>query len=541
MTSIDEYNRRYKLLIQVIIFLGIAIRLYQLFDDRSLWNDEMYLASSLVRLNLWELATQTLDYEQKAPLGFLWAVKICVLIFGKSEMALRLFPLLCGIATLFVFRPVARFFLQPLAVVAAMGILAFSPFTIYHSVEIKQYSTELLAAVFLLWLSGRFSEKTDRKSLLLYGLFGALTVWFSFSSLFILAGIATGTSIYLAVKKKWKLLWPSLIPFFLWALSFGVSYILFVKNHPAQEWLVEWFTLSHGFMPLPPKSVADFGWFLHKLFGLFHYPLGLSWYSLPPDVHPIPRLLARMAPLPLLLLGTGLVAFWRSGKKHLLVFMLPIILHLMASGIQAYPFLERLTFYLAPILILLVARGVQVIVQFFSPNKLFTFLLVALLLFGPVWNTTSQLVNTALFGDFKKSYDREALLYINQHFQRGDVVYVYWNNLVPYRYYKDNYNLKFLAVEGRDHKFTAKNLDEYLQLLEQDIKRLQGYKRVWLIYNKILPNGNIGDRMYDPEWYFKTNVHVPIEKVHPLFARYRKQVQTLETRNVTVALFQWSE
>lgn len=524
----------------IFIILGIALRLFHFFDNRSLWNDEMYLASSLVRLNLWELATSPLDYEQKAPLGFLWAVKLCVILFGKSEMALRLFPLLCGIATLFIFRPVAHYFLRPVAAVAAMGIMAFSPLIIYHAVEIKQYSTELLASVFLLALYCRYHQKTNNKSLFLYGILGAVTVWFSFSSVFMLVGIALGTCIYLALKKNWSLLFRSMIPFGIWAVSFGISYVLFVKNHPAKEWLVEWFALSHGFMPLPPKSAADMSWFVHKLFGIFHYPLGLSWVSLPPETAPVPRLLARMAIVPLALLVAGLVAFWRGGKKHLLVFSMPILLHLLASGVQAFPFLERLTFYLAPIFILLIARGVQVVTDFFPTKQWLAYLLVGLLLFGPVFNIFRQTMDTSMFADFKKSYDRETLLYIDQHAQPGDVVYVYWNNLVPYRYYKDNYGLKFKAVEGADHKFSATNVDEYMKLVEQDVQRLSGAKRVWLIYNKILPNGKIGDRMYDPEWYFKTDVHVPIEKVQPLFGKYGKQLEMVETRNVNVVLFDWN-
>ncbi len=531
----------YSRLIQIFIFLGIAIRLFHLFNNRSLWNDEMYLASSLVRMNLMELANSPLDYEQKAPLGFLWAVKLCVMVFGKSEMALRLFPLVCGIAALVLFRPVARHFLKPIAAMAAMGIMAFSPFIIYHAVEIKQYSTELLATVFLLWLYCRYGHQSNQRSLLIYGLLGAVTVWFSFSSVFILVGIAGGTCIYLAYKKKWAFLWAAIIPFAMWAVSFGINYILFVKNHPAKEWLIEWFTLSHGFMPLPPKSFSDLGWFVHKLFGIFNYPLGLSWFSLPPEQHPVARLLARMSVVPLLLLGVGLVAYWRTQKRHLLVFTLPIFLHLLASGVKAFPFMERLTFYLAPLVILFIARGVQSIAEYFTAKKVIPYVVVGLLLFGPLFNTARQLVAPALFGDFKKSYDREALLFIDQNFKKGDVVYVYWNNRVPYRYYKENYNLQFKAVEGADHKFTVSNMEAYMQKLEQDIQALKGHNRVWIIYNKILPNGNIGDRMYDPEWYFKSGINVPVEKVHPLFAHYGKQVQVLETRNVNVALFQWGQ
>ncbi|MBC3542129.1 glycosyltransferase family 39 protein, partial [Rufibacter sp. H-1] len=89
-------------------------------------------------------------YEQKAPLGFLWAERLAVELLGKGEMALRLFPLLCGLAALAAFVPVARHFLRPWAAALAVGLLALASPAVYHAVEAKQYSTELLASVLAL-------------------------------------------------------------------------------------------------------------------------------------------------------------------------------------------------------------------------------------------------------------------------------------------------------------------------------------------------------------------------------------------------------
>jgi uncharacterized membrane protein YuzA (DUF378 family) len=539
--GLTNRTNQFNVILRAVIFLGITFRLFHFFYNRSLWNDEMYLASSLVKMNFWDLATKPMDYEQKAPIGFLWGVKSCVMLFGKSEMALRLFPLLTGIAALFAFVPVARYFLGPLAVVVAVCIMAFSPYSIYHSVEIKQYSSELLAATLLLMFYCRNLGKMDRNRLLQWGLLGSLTVWFSFSSIFILVGMAAGICLHYVIKKNWQALTRSMIPFSIWAVSFGISYLLFTKNHKAQPWLIEWFQLSHGFMPFPPASLSDMSWFVHKLFGLFHYPLGLSWFTLPPDQHPALRLIVRMSFLALIFFVAGIVSIWRSDKRSFLVFTFPFLLHLIASALLIYPFLERLTFYLLPVLIIVVVAGFESISRLFSSRKGIATLLAVLLLFGPMFNSIKQALNPGLFGDFKKSYDREALLYIDKNYRQGDVVYVYWNNLVPYRYYSGTYPLRYKALEGNDHRFTSKNLNEYMQKLQADIAALKGNRRVWLIYNKILPNGNIGDRMYDPEWYFKTDVHVPLEKVHPLFSSYGKKIDQLETRNVNVVLFDLSK
>ena len=180
----------WKPILWIFIGLGIFFRLFHFLDNRSLYIDEIFLATSLVKMNFAELTAPMLEYEQKAPLGFLWVTRLMVLLFGKGEMALRLFPLICGIATLFVFLPVARYFLKPVGVVVAVGVLAAAPPLIYHAVEAKQYSTELFATVVALLLYIRFHQRMNLRALVQWGLGGAIILWFSFSSIFVLAGMA---------------------------------------------------------------------------------------------------------------------------------------------------------------------------------------------------------------------------------------------------------------------------------------------------------------------------------------------------------------
>jgi len=192
----------WRIAVWVMLGLGIFFWLFHFFNNRSLYVDEIFLATSLAKMNFLELTAPMLDYEQKAPLGFLWIERVMVLLFGNGEMALRLFPLLCGIASLFLFRPVARYFLKPVGVVVAMGILAAAPPLIYHAVEAKQYSTELFATVIALFLYTRFHKQMALPSLLLWGVSGALLLWFSFSSIFILAGMAMGICLHYLIKKN---------------------------------------------------------------------------------------------------------------------------------------------------------------------------------------------------------------------------------------------------------------------------------------------------------------------------------------------------
>src|ERR1700709_2485323 len=105
LTATEDQDNGYKIIIWCIIGVGIALRLFHYFNDRSLWEDEIYLSTGLVKLSLSGLLHQSLDFQQKAPIGYLLIAKLCTMLFGPQEMGLRLLPLLCGIGSLFVFLP----------------------------------------------------------------------------------------------------------------------------------------------------------------------------------------------------------------------------------------------------------------------------------------------------------------------------------------------------------------------------------------------------------------------------------------------------
>ena len=71
-----------------IIAVGAGLRLHLFFANRSLWLDEAMLAINLVRRTPAELLLP-LDYAQGAPLGFLYAQKLIIMLAGSSEPSLR--------------------------------------------------------------------------------------------------------------------------------------------------------------------------------------------------------------------------------------------------------------------------------------------------------------------------------------------------------------------------------------------------------------------------------------------------------------------
>ena len=87
--------------------LGLLARLARYAQGLPFWSDECFLASNFLGRGFLGLA-KPLDNGQVAPLAFLWVERAAVLALGFSEWSLRLFPLLCGLASVVLFAFVAR-------------------------------------------------------------------------------------------------------------------------------------------------------------------------------------------------------------------------------------------------------------------------------------------------------------------------------------------------------------------------------------------------------------------------------------------------
>jgi len=71
------------------------------------------LALNIINKNFTQLLTQPLEYDQASPLLFLVIEKVFVNTFGTSEYALRLFPSVCGVLSLFLFYRLSKLCLAP--------------------------------------------------------------------------------------------------------------------------------------------------------------------------------------------------------------------------------------------------------------------------------------------------------------------------------------------------------------------------------------------------------------------------------------------
>lgn len=519
-------------LIYIFLVLGVAFRLFHFFYNRSLWMDEVYLSSSLIKYDLNELITKPLFYQQKAPIGFLILVKLFLKIFGNNELALRIVPLISGTAAMLLFVPVAKFFLQRMASVLAIGIFCLAPALVYHSVEIKQYSTELFGTIASLYLYTIFKNRTDYKGLLIWSLLGAIILWFSYSSIFILGGIGIGLAIHYIYSKQWRILFKHASVFSIWLLSFVVNYVLFTHKHAESEWIAYWFRTYQNFMPFPPKSVDDLKWFAYNLYNLMDYPLGLVWKF--KNHNATLNTLIKIPLLATILLLTGIYAGLKKNLKQFLILIIPISLTLIASGLELYPLIERFWVFISPIFILFICFGFELMSN--KLKSIYLSLTILVIVLSPtIFQIISDTVQPDKFYFTKKSFQRESLFYINNKYKPGDAVYVYWNNLPGYRLYKNLYQFKFSAIEGSDKRKVSNSYPDYYNKLHSDFSQFSNSKRVWVIYNKQF-NSDIGNLIDEPKWYYEKS-KPPVKHLVDELSKTFKINDQFETKDLIVYLF----
>ncbi len=135
-----------KAAVGVLIVLGVVLRLRQYLTGRSLWIDEAMLALNVVNRDFFGLF-KPLDLDQGSPIGFLLVEKIANSFFGRSEYALRLVPLIVGIASIWLFYLLLKRTTSGPGLLIALALFVFNPRLIYYSSEVKQYIVDVSVTI----------------------------------------------------------------------------------------------------------------------------------------------------------------------------------------------------------------------------------------------------------------------------------------------------------------------------------------------------------------------------------------------------------
>lgn len=402
-------------LILCVLAMGMGLRVYAYERNASLWNDEAMLALNIVERSPRELL-QPLDYNQGAPVGYLLAVKLSTETLGIHERGLR-FPSLFAAVLGFLLFGYWVFRTLPLrTAVTAFAIFALSPYLIAYAAEAKQYALDATIAIGLLMIAMvRYEQRSPMRHALVLGGSGAIAIWFSHPSIFVLAGIGT-VWLWQCRSESGRRL-PTLLMGGLWLASFAASYLVILRHLGTNNYLREFWAST--FMPFPPRSLADIGWFVDSLFGMFKRPGGFNGLDLG---------LAGIAALAYIL---GCAKLYREQRILLLHLVLPIAFCLVASGLGRYPFAGRLILFTVPLLIVPVAVGILVIKDALSQWDPRAGVLAIGMLFLGLTLECRNLLKKPLHDE----PIREVVDLLAKEFTDTDVIYVYSAAIPGYMYY----------------------------------------------------------------------------------------------------------
>jgi predicted membrane-bound mannosyltransferase len=252
-TSIDQLKTSFPLeraIAVLLILSGVLLRVRQYLTGRSLWADEAALALNLVNRDFAGMF-QPLDYDQGAPIGFLLIEKIFNIILGKNELALRLFPLMIGLISLWLFYLLLKKITRGAGLLTALALFALNPRLIYYSSELKQYILDVVVTILLLLIAVRVFDTSPRKKdfawLMLAGL---IALWFSHPALFVLAGIGIALIIITVKRRDYSNLRFVIGTGLLWVLETVFLYLLILKSLGQNAYLREYW--QGAFLPMPP-------------------------------------------------------------------------------------------------------------------------------------------------------------------------------------------------------------------------------------------------------------------------------------------------
>ena len=249
------------------VLFGLVCRLSQYAANTSLWHDEAYVALSILHKSFAGLLGR-LDWKEASPPGFLVVEKLVAAFLGRSEYALRLVPLVAGLAGLICFAGLARRVCGAgVAAFFAVLMMAASAKLIVQSNEVKHFTMDLLLAVLLGWLAIRIWHlRSPGRALLAWGALGAAGLWLSYASLFVFAG--TSLALVPRVIRAWH--WPVWATYLAANLAVLISLVLLLGPIRAQ--------LSEEMLGFWAKSFPDTSslaalvyWLGRSHLGLFNY------------------------------------------------------------------------------------------------------------------------------------------------------------------------------------------------------------------------------------------------------------------------------
>lgn len=358
------------------VALGLVLRALRYAQNLPLWSDECFLAVNFIQRGFLDLLGP-LDNGQICPPLFLWIERAAVGLWGFSEFSLRLFPFVCGLASVIMFERFARLTLRGVPLLLAVAIFAVSVHPIRHAAEAKPYASDLLVSLAMATAAAAWLRERDR-SRWLWALLALLPASLALSnpSVFVAGGLIIGLAAPVWRSRRWA----DRLALACCAAMLGGLFLTIhigfgrLQSAGAIEGLLRYW--SADFPPLEDPLRLP-GWLLSAVSGsMMAYPGGGDRGE-------------SAATLLAVLVGAAVLVRRRRGAL-LVCLLAPLGLNLLAAIFERYPFggEARLAQYAAPAICLLGGAGAAAVWELVRSegrrNRLLVGLLTAMVVCGIV-------------------------------------------------------------------------------------------------------------------------------------------------------------
>ena len=324
----------------IAIATGAILRLALFLERPSLWLDEAMVALNVGRHSFAELTTP-LDWEQLAPVPWLWLEKLIVVLGGMHEWALRAPALAGGIALPWLVWAAGRRLVGEPAALIATVLAASSATLLYYANETKPYALDAAVTALLLLLAASVvGRQDDHRSWWAIGIVGVLAVLMSFPAVLVVGGIGLALASDALLRRHGSNLRRLVGWGVVWVTAFAVPQLLVYR---------------------PAASIADMPDYWRPAMAQFGTPGVVGRIVQAVTEVRSTVLAATIWPeteyfLLLVLLGAWMV--WRrGGTAPALILTGPLLLTAVAWLIDQLPANHRLTLFLAPVIALLLGAA----------------------------------------------------------------------------------------------------------------------------------------------------------------------------------------
>ena len=457
IANMNQHPKWYSWLISLIIGIAVSLRLVVYFQNRALFLDEANVCMDIISKDYFGLF-QIYESGQQMPPFVAIFIKSFSLALGNNEYALRLFSLIIGLASVFLFFILSKKFIKTtFGLLFTNWLFATSYLLIQYATEAKQYGTDVFITMLLILLATRNPEKEfSLKSIIAWMTLGTVAVWFSMPSIFVLASIGFYWLLHQkdVIKNKPAKVLPIIIIGSSWLLSFGLYYYILLAPGLNQGSLISYH--EPYFLPIFPTDLASLNQWISIQFEILRSTIGKTGVAIALGI--------------ILFLSGWYVCFKDNWKKGSLL-LIPILLAWLASGLGKYSLIPRLALFYLPISLLIMGYAIDGIYEW---GKSYVRWILGILLILVASNQDG-------FDMFWKPLTideiKPVLEHMSTHAAQDDLIYIHFEGIAAFKFY----------TQYHDDKNTRFNLAEKPTIYTRwdtkhpDIPQPHP-KRVWLLF-----------------------------------------------------------